>query len=77
MSAVSLCIQQEKVFWTDVSNNGIWSANRMTGQDITAVAEHLQSPEDIVLYHSLKQPTGEHTHHVSFDDVQGLTLTPA
>ncbi|CAF92585.1 unnamed protein product, partial [Tetraodon nigroviridis] len=55
---ISLTVFENQVFWTDMDHSAVMSANRLTGNDIKILATDLDQPEDIILYHDLKQPTG-------------------
>lgn len=53
-----------------MDRSAIMSANRLTGKDIKMLAMDLDQPEDIILYHDLKQPTGRETSPLLVSSLQ-------
>lgn len=54
----SLSVFQDRIYWTDRDRSAVFMANRLTGQDIHTLAENLNDPHDIVVFHQLRQPQG-------------------
>lgn len=50
---------QDRIYWTDLEDEAIYSANRLTGHDVAKVAEHLNNPLDLVVFHEQRQPKGK------------------
>ncbi|XP_076732265.1 low-density lipoprotein receptor-related protein 8-like [Maylandia zebra] len=55
------CPSQDRVYWTDLEDEAIYSANRLTGHDVAKVAEDLNNPLDLVVFHEQRQPKGPDT----------------
>lgn len=52
-------LTQDRVYWTDLEDEAIYSANRLTGHDVAKVAEDLNNPLDLVVFHEQRQPKGK------------------
>ena len=50
---------QDRIYWTDLEDEAIYSVNRLTGHDVAKVAEHLNNPLDLVVFHEQRQPKGK------------------
>uniref|UniRef100_A0A3B5LHC7 EGF-like domain-containing protein n=1 Tax=Xiphophorus couchianus TaxID=32473 RepID=A0A3B5LHC7_9TELE len=54
----ALAVFEDRIYWTDRDKAAVFMANRLTSQDIQALAENLNDPHDIVVFHQLRQPPG-------------------
>ncbi|XP_048109211.1 LOW QUALITY PROTEIN: low-density lipoprotein receptor-related protein 8 [Alosa alosa] len=52
----ALTVFEDLVYWTDLDDEAIYSANRHTGHDMATLAQHLNNPLALVVFHELRQP---------------------
>ncbi|XP_061694919.1 low-density lipoprotein receptor-related protein 8-like isoform X3 [Syngnathoides biaculeatus] len=54
----ALAVFEDRIYWTDRDKASVFTANRLTGQDVHTLAENLNDPHDIAVFHQLRQPRG-------------------
>uniref|UniRef100_A0A4W4ESH0 EGF-like domain-containing protein n=1 Tax=Electrophorus electricus TaxID=8005 RepID=A0A4W4ESH0_ELEEL len=54
----ALTLFEDRVYWTDLEDEAIYSVDRLTGHDVALLAQHLNNPLDVVVFHELRQPKG-------------------
>uniref|UniRef100_A0A0N4ZC09 Very low-density lipoprotein receptor n=1 Tax=Parastrongyloides trichosuri TaxID=131310 RepID=A0A0N4ZC09_PARTI len=52
----SLAVFEEKLYWSDWDRDGIVSANKFNGDDVTEVLRHVSSPMTVRIFHEAVQP---------------------
>uniref|UniRef100_A0A671V3C8 LDL receptor related protein 8 n=1 Tax=Sparus aurata TaxID=8175 RepID=A0A671V3C8_SPAAU len=54
----ALAVFEDRIYWTDRDRAAVFMANRLSGQDVHTLAENLNDPHDLVVFHQLRQPPG-------------------
>ncbi|XP_059416189.1 low-density lipoprotein receptor-related protein 8-like isoform X7 [Carassius carassius] len=60
----ALTLFEDRVYWTDLKDEAIYSVNRLTGHDVAMLAQHLNNPLDVVVFHELRQPQAPDTCNI-------------
>lgn len=71
----SITIFEDRVYWTDWRNIGVYSANKWTGEDETEVQQVAMHPFGIHVYHPTKQPTGTEHKFVPMSTVKHIQFS--
>uniref|UniRef100_A0A0K0FDX8 EGF-like domain-containing protein n=1 Tax=Strongyloides venezuelensis TaxID=75913 RepID=A0A0K0FDX8_STRVS len=71
----SLAVFEEKLYWSDWDRDGIVSANKFNGDEVTEVLRHVSTPMTVRIFHEAVQP--DHPDKCQSNKCTGLCLPKA